>query len=951
MKHAINTGSKAPIKQHLRRTPIHLQDTLNQHIDDMLERDVIEPSSSPWASGIVLVRKKDGTTRFCVDYRKLNDATIKDAYPLPRIDEILDHLSGACWFSTLDMSSGYWQVDVEEKDRPETAFITKRGLYQFKVMPFGLCNAPATFDRLMEMVLHGLQWNICLVYLDDIIVLGRSFDDMMANLKSVFKRLSTAGLKLKAKKCSLFAKEVEYLGHIISMKGVSTDPIKVETVHNWTEPMSGKELRSFLGLCSYYRRFIKDFATVVKPLHKLTGKDSKFVWTKECQESFDTLKERLTKSPILAYPDFKQPFILDTDASEYDIGAVLSKKQGGAERVFAYSSRTLTKAERKYCVTRKELLALVTYVKVFRHYLYGREFTVRTDHSSLRWLMNIKNPEGQWARWLETLSMFDMKVEHRPGVKHGNADALSREQCRQCQVHSVSVDTKMAKGELEDRGGFSEMYGEEKSLAELQEEDVDISHVKQWIEQSTKPEPLELSAGGPVLKSLWSQRAQLEIHNGMFYRRWTDANKSTLQAIIPLKERRNVLQFSHDHKTSGHLGVTKTLSKIRQAYYWSGLQRDVRQYIAGCETCSKSKGPNKTPRAPMQLTSAGRPMERIAMDIVGELPLTEKSNRYIIVISDYFTKWVEAFAISNMEAKTIAELVAKEVVARFGVPSTIHSDQGKQFEGNLFLEMCKMLHIKKTRTTRYHPESDGMVERFNKTLLTMLRTLVDENQRNWDDLLPFVLMAYRSVEQETTGFSPNYLMLGREVSTPLDLAYEMPAAAKSIPQNRWAWVLKENMETAHSLVREHIAESSVRQKTLHDQKLSWQTFSSGDEVYVYFPRYVSGQSPKLTKFRRGPFIVQERFSDVTYKVNCGQKGKPQVIHVDRMRLKKRQDLSREPLPTVAEGPEMIQDDKDDEVDETEHDVLESPPERKSSLPGQRVRKPPKWHAEYHMYDD
>ena len=397
IKHSINTGSRAPIRQTLRRTPVHWKHHMDNQLKDMLKADVIERSASPWASGVVLVQKKDGSVRFCVDYRKLNDITVKDAYPLPRIDETLDHLSGARWFSTLDLSSGYWQVEMEPDDRPKTAFVTSKGLYQFKVMPFGLCNAPATFERLMETVLCGLQWDICLIYLDDVIVFGKTFDEMTDSLQKVFDRLHTAGLKLKAKKCTLYGEQVEYLGHIISKTGVATDPKKVEAIKSWPEPSSVKDVRSFLGLCGYYRRYVKDFSKIAKPLHKLTNKGAKFQWTEECQSSFDKLKAHLVSAPILAFPDFSQTFIVDTDASDMAIGAVLSQNQGNSERVIAYASRTLSKSERMYCVTKKELLAVVYFVKQFRHYLYGRKFTIRTDHGSLRWLPNFKQPEGHLA--------------------------------------------------------------------------------------------------------------------------------------------------------------------------------------------------------------------------------------------------------------------------------------------------------------------------------------------------------------------------------------------------------------------------------------------------------------------------------------------------------------------------------------------------------------------------
>ena len=343
VKHRITTRGSVPIKQAQRRLPEHMHAEVNKHLDTMLERKVIQPSNSPWSSPIVLARKKDGTTRFCIDYRKLNDVTIKDAYPLPLIQESLDHLSGAKWFSTLDLCSGYWQVAVEPSDRPKTAFATRRGLYEFSVIPFGLCNAPATFQRLMESVLRGLQFETCLVYQDDIIVVGKTFEEMIKNLSQVFDRLAEAGLKLKAKKCNLFASEVEYLGHVITEAGVATSKDKTQAIENWPVPRNVTEVRSFLGLCSYYRRFVPSFASLADPLHKLTKKGNSFKWTEDCQRSFDSLRRALTSPPILANPDFSKPFILDCDASDQSIGAVLSQNIDGTERVCAYASRTLSK--------------------------------------------------------------------------------------------------------------------------------------------------------------------------------------------------------------------------------------------------------------------------------------------------------------------------------------------------------------------------------------------------------------------------------------------------------------------------------------------------------------------------------------------------------------------------------------------------------------------------------
>ena len=308
-------------------------------LTDMENRGIIQPSKSPWASRVVLVQKKDNTLRFCVDYRKVNELTRKDAYPLPRLDDTLETLSGSKWFSTLDLLSGYWQVEVEECDRDKTAFVTKEGLYEFKVMPFGLSNAPATFQRLMDLTLAGLQWSHCLVYLDDIIVMGRSFEEHLGNLNLVLEWLRDANLKVKPVKCALFQEQVCYLGHIISSKGIATDPSKTSKITKWPIPTTVQQVQQFLGLASYYRKFIKDFATVAKPLHRLTEQGRPFRWTEDCASAFAELKLRLTSAPILTYPDFQLPFILDTDASNTGVGAVLSQVQAGEEKVIAYASR------------------------------------------------------------------------------------------------------------------------------------------------------------------------------------------------------------------------------------------------------------------------------------------------------------------------------------------------------------------------------------------------------------------------------------------------------------------------------------------------------------------------------------------------------------------------------------------------------------------------------------
>ena len=437
VEHRIYTGSSEPVRQQLRRYPPAHVEVIKQHVDSMLEQGIIEPASSAWASNVVLVRKKDGTYRCCIDYRQLNSVTTRDAYPLPRIDSCLDAMAEARWFSTYDLRSSYHQVPVAEEDMDKTTFICPRGMYRYRTMPFGLCNAGATFQRLMDVVLSGLNLEICLVYLDDIVVYSKTTEQHLERLEAVLTRLSRAGLKLKPEKCKFFQKSVSFLGHIISDQGIGTDPEKIRAVVEWPVPTNVRQVRSFIGLASYYRRFVRDFVKTAAPLHALMKKNQRFSWGVKQQQSFEELKIALTTPPILAMPNDTGEFVLDTDASDTGIGGVLSQCQGGVERVVAYASRSLDRREQNYCVTRKELLAVVHFTKYFKQYLLGRTFKVRTDPAALTWLRRIPEPVGQQARWLEQMEEYDFTLEHRSGSKHSNADALSRRPCtkKECLCH------------------------------------------------------------------------------------------------------------------------------------------------------------------------------------------------------------------------------------------------------------------------------------------------------------------------------------------------------------------------------------------------------------------------------------------------------------------------------------------------------------------------------------
>ena len=576
----------------------------------MVRNDIVEPAASPWASNVVLVRKKDGSYRMCVDYRQLNSVTHYDTYPLPHIDTCLGSMDGAMWFSTLNLRSGYHNIRIRESDRDKTAFITRRGCFRYKVLPFGCSTAPSVFQRLMDLVLCGLTYVTCLVYLDDIIVYASNFETHLERVRQVFSRLRVANLKLHATKCCLFQKRVAFLGYVLSEKGIDVEEEKVAVVRDWPPPRNLSELRSYLGLCSYYRRFMKGFADIAAPLYKLQKKNAPFVWGKPQQDAFDRLKEMLISAPILGMPTDTGQFYLDCDASDVGLGAVLSQNQDGAEVVIAYASRTLSRPESNYDVTKRELLAVVFGLKVFRQYLLGRNFVIRMDHSALQWLRQTPEPMGQLARWLTFIKQYRFEVVHRPGAKHGKADGLSRRpnahegalsargdaddvpqhNRSECDAPSEVLQVRGATSTADaqpdglivpDGTGVFGSAGKHShdsdptgsTLAEQQQQDVDIGYlVRLRLTQTQPPLIQELASQSEAAKELAAQWNQLEVHDGLVYRRWarqSDKN-DVLQLLVPVAARKDFLKRTHAGMTGGHLGIKRTLDQVRRRAYWRG---------------------------------------------------------------------------------------------------------------------------------------------------------------------------------------------------------------------------------------------------------------------------------------------------------------------------------------------------------------------------------------------
>ncbi|XP_028298451.1 uncharacterized protein LOC114460741 [Gouania willdenowi] len=848
IKHEIPLLDDTPVRQPYRRILPSQYEMARAHIKQLLDSQVISESCSPYASPIVLVQKKDGGIRLCVDYRRLNAKTRKDAFPLPRIEESLDGLAGAKWFSTLDLASGYNQVEVTEKDRVKTAFCTPFGLFEFNRMPFGLCNAPSTFQRLMERMFGDCRYQSVLLYLDDVIVFSSSIQQHLGRLEEVFSRLQKQGLKVKLSKCHFFQKQVKYLGHVVSADGVATDPDKVEVVRGWKTPTNLAELRSFLGFASYYRRFIAGFAKMAAPLHHVVAqlspgakkgrtpkKPLASVWTAECEEKFSQLKNALVSSPVLAYADFHRPFILEIDASHAGLGAVLSQEHGGRLRPVAYASRALRTAEKNmqnYSSMKLEFLALKWAVsEKFREYLLGGSCTVYTDNNPLKHLDTAKLGAVE-QRWAAQLASFDLTLKYRPGARNGNADALSRQYSEPSAAKDLE-EREFEEGSFFIQSDISVLPGcSKESLAKLQEQDPVIGPFLACWRKARPPDPRERERFSKGTRELARQWGRLKEDGKVLYRSFSspDGGRANYQLVLPQCLMENVLTQLHDNH--GHQGVERTLQLVHSRCYWPNMYKDVEKWCQQCGRCVLAKAVQPKVKPFMGSLKASRPHEILAIDFTVLEPASN-GREHVLVLTDVFSKYTQAIPTKDQRASTVADVLVKHWFHLFGPPDRIHSDQGRNFESNLIQRLCKVYKVQKSRTTPYHPQGNGQCERFNRTLHDLLRTLRPDQKRYWPRHLPQLTYAYNTTVHQSTGMTPYFLMFGRQPRLPVD--FLLGADVEEVEEGQgdsWVQEHQELLEEAYSHVQQRLA----ARKQCRDQRQENETrdpsLSEGDLVYV-----------------------------------------------------------------------------------------------------------------------
>lgn len=716
LQHEINTGDAKPIRQRYYPVSPYVQTEMDTELNRMLSLDVIEPCASPWSNPLVVVRRPNKKIRLCLDSRKLNLVSEGCQYPLPYISRILGRIRGTKYLSTIDLSDAFWQVPLSIESRPKTAFVVPgRGMYRFKVMPFGLKNAPGTQSRLMDAVLGYDMEPMVFCYLDDIVIATETFEEHVYCLKQIAERLRKANLTISIQKSKFCVKELKYLGFILGREGLTTDPEKVSAILHYPTPKNIKDIRSLCGMLSWYRKFIDDFATIVAPISDLLKHKGKtFKWTDEAEAAFDKLKILLTSNPILFMPDFSKPFIIETDASNDGAGGVLLQFIDGKERVIEYMSQRLSSTQMNYSVTEKECLAVVLAIEKWRSYIEGAKFTVVTDHASLKWLYNLKDPSGRLARWALRLLPYDFEIVHKKGVNHVVPDALSR-----C-IEIIDLDGDVFLDDLE--------YNALRDNVVVHPE----NYPKLFVEESI-------------------------IYCKSYGDKW--------KILIPLNLREKLLKYYHDSAISAHQGVLRTYKRIFENYCWKNMKNDIKNYISKCEICIMCKYPNSPLRAEMgESKIPNTPWRMIAVDYMGPFPRTANQNTCLLVVTDIYSKFSILKPLRHGKSNLLLKFLEDNVFLTYGVPEVIISDNGPVFKSKAYLKFCNDYDVKPWKSAVYHAQNNP-VERVNLSLGSAIRSYIGNNHRDWDKNISKIGCALRTAFHGTTKFTPFFLNYGFQMST------------------------------------------------------------------------------------------------------------------------------------------------------------------------------------------
>ena len=791
-----------PLRSVPYRAGIRMRDIEKAEVDKMVEQGVAVPAPpTDWAAPVVFAPKKDGTLRFCVDYRRLNAMTVRDAYPIPRMDECIESLGDAKVFSTLDANSGYWQILIAPKDRDKTTFTTHFGTYAFTRMPFGLKNAPATYQRAIDTILTTVKWQFALVYLDDIIVFSSSFEDHKSHLRTVLKLLEAAGVTLRLAKSKFFHTEVDYLGHVIKPGALEIAPDMIRSVQEATPPRTVRGVRSFLGLCNVYRRFVKGFSRIAAPLNDLLRKGQPQRWESlepNAEKAFHALKDTLAKPPILALPRRSGHITVETDACDRQLGAVLLQAQAdGTNKPIGFFSRSLTSAERNYDTTERECLAVVWACLLLRPYIELQRFTVITDHEALKWLLTYKESTGRLARWRLRLLEYDFDIQYRKGIKHQAADALSRLETNghdtaeiddnlpgDLTIGSIAEDSEaLDLGDTyDDSRPYLDTFVNTDVIANVttrsRKARVGKGGERVTLPEAYAQEPAPLSPQDIIRAqardrlcrmfrdTVGTPGSEYSVDgNGLLIRK--SPLDQCIQIVAPEGLRKRIMYFAHNSVHAGHPGSSRMYSTLRRSYYWPNMAGEVQDYVAKCQSCLRTKGTQYRSRRELRLFPATEPLSFVALDLLGPLPKSKSGHEHVLVITDRFTKFTRAIPLKSTTSQTVTDAFLQYWAYAYGVPDRLLSDNGPQFTARYFQHALASLGIKHVPTSTYHPQTNGQTERYNSSIIARLRHYVAEHQRNWDTFVQPLTYAYNTQVHRSTKCTPLELVTSRQPNGPL----------------------------------------------------------------------------------------------------------------------------------------------------------------------------------------
>lgn len=867
---------------------------LEKQIDGLLKNEQIFPTTSPYGAPVLFVKKKDGSKRLCVDFRKLNEQTVKSRFPLPLIEDLFDYLKGAKWFTSLDLIAGYHQIPVRFKDRAKTAFVTSRGQYAWNVMPFGLTNAPSTFQMIMNETLREFLHKSALVYLDDILVYSRTKEEHLRHVREILMKFREVNFKAKESKCTFFSQELKFLGHVVNAEGIHMDDEKVSAVQNWPTPKNVKETRQFLGLAGYYRRFVKDFSKIARPLHQYVAKNS--TWGEEQTAAFERIKSCLIANPVIIPFDGSKTVRVTTDASYFAIGATLEllSEDGKVSGVVAFYSKTLVNEQLKWATRTKEFFAVKSAVLHWRHYLLGRQFELCTDHKSLQTVLNSTDGEDKILRWITHLQQFTFTIRYIPGESN-HADGLSR-----IQINALSIT----------EATFPLASGPQ--LVRAYERDKRCQNI------------IRMLRGDQVVPKSWKSQLKRYLLDGdwLYYR---NQEGEVPRLYVPSgMMQHDLLEFHHSAPGAGHTGIDKTYAKLAEYYYWPHMVRSVQKFVQTCDPCQRSKSSTKQPEGflhPLDIPS--RRFEAINIDFVSGFPLKDGYNE-IMVVTDRFSKYGMAFPVSKTSTThEIAKILLVNVVLPYGVPRYIVSDRDKLFTTTIWSYFTQRLGIHLKFTTAYNPQADGQVERLNKTLVETMRATL-QNSTDWPEALPFVMFAYNTAPQSSTHISPFVALRGFRprytgMFNAMWDAQKYNRQGSTTSSGITLAALEQFMSGMHDQVvrwRDQIAEAQDRQSANYNEKRREPTkYKVGDKILVNAKEYITVKRDSKFAYKWfGPLTISRIIGDTNIEVERGELSTAKKHNVFNLRAVKPyyptaiefQEVPEATLEALKRAPQQIE---------------------------------------------